>query len=81
MDGNFAIVPAIFSQLYVIRAPLGNTTIACVYAFLPSKSMEVYRELFQAISDRSDAMLGFISDPRRCVLDFEMATMTALTSE
>ena len=79
MDGNFSIVPAIFSQLYVIRAPLGNTTVACVYAFLPTKSTGVYRELFQAISDGSDAVLGFLPDPRRCVLDFEMATMTALT--
>ena len=48
MDGTFS-APRIFKQLYVIRAPLGETAVTCVYAFLSSKSQETYEELFGAI--------------------------------
>jgi len=44
MDGNFAVSPNVFAQLYVIRAPLGETTISCVYAFLPGKSAHIYED-------------------------------------
>lgn len=38
MDGNFALSPNIFKQLYVIRAPIGETAVSCVYAFLQGAS-------------------------------------------
>lgn len=41
MDGNFAMAPEIFQQLYVIRVPLGETAVSCVYAFLSGKSQNV----------------------------------------
>lgn len=34
MDGNFAMAPNVFNQLYVIRAPLGTSAVSCVYALL-----------------------------------------------
>ena len=30
IDGNFSMAPLIFKQLYIIRAPLGNSAITCV---------------------------------------------------
>ena len=48
MDGTFASAPILFKQLYVIRAPLGETTVACVYAFCqvnPSASMKNFSVL------------------------------------
>jgi len=34
MDGNFSMSPRLFTQLYVIRAPLGETAVTCAYALL-----------------------------------------------
>ena len=40
MDGNFAISPQHFAQLYVIRVKLGETAISAVYAFLRRKNQD-----------------------------------------
>ena len=32
MDGNFAMAPDLFKQLYIIRVPLGSTTVTVLYA-------------------------------------------------
>jgi len=37
MDGNFSMAPRLFSQLYVIRALLGEAAVMCTYAFLTGK--------------------------------------------
>ena len=34
MDGTFSMAPAIFSQLYVVRIPLGQSAVTAIYAFL-----------------------------------------------
>lgn len=39
MDGNFAMSPPQFEQLYVIRAPLGDSAVSCVYALLSGKTL------------------------------------------
>ena len=36
MDGTFNVAPLLFTQLYVIRVPLGESAVTCVYAFLPN---------------------------------------------
>ena len=41
MDGCFAMAPTGFLQLYVIHAPLGETTVPVVYTFLQRKSQEI----------------------------------------
>jgi len=38
MDGNFAMAPPGFLQLYVIRVPLGSTTVGLAYALLQRKT-------------------------------------------
>ena len=37
MDGTFKVAPAIFTQLYVIRVPLADSAISCIYAFTQRK--------------------------------------------
>ena len=38
MDGNFTMAPPGFLQLYVIRVPLGSTTVGIAYALLQRKT-------------------------------------------
>ena len=66
MDGNFALAPKFLSQLYVIRAALGDSAITCTYALLAGKS----REMLQGITRKCDAV-GYTADPRRIVVDYE----------
>ena len=79
MDGNISLVPAVFEQLYVIRAPLGTTCISCIYALLPGKTEAVYTQMLEAVTDACTA-LDFYSDPTTVVTDFEMAAMHAVTA-
>ena len=48
MDGNFSLAPHPFKQLYTIRVPFNEVTGTAVYAFLPNKCQDTYRELFQS---------------------------------
>ena len=77
MDGTFKVVPTLFRQLYVIRAPLDESAITCIYAFMASKTEESYMELFQIINDKCIA-LGTNLDPTTVMLDFEKAMMNAI---
>ena len=47
MDGNFAMASPLFSQLYAVRVPLGESTVAVAFAFLQHKMQSTYEELFQ----------------------------------
>jgi hypothetical protein len=51
MDGNFAMAPAHFHQLFVTQVPVGNVTVPAVFALLPDKRQTTYEVLFQAIVD------------------------------
>ena len=64
-----------FSQLYVIHAPLDDSTISLVSAFISSKSEPKSIELFQIISDKCTSM-GLQLDPL-CV-DFEKSMINAI---
>ena len=79
MDGTFDVAPLLFTQLYVIRVPLGESAVTCVYAFLPNKHQETYEELFSAIQDRCTE-LGFNVDPTTVTMDFEQAVINAMQS-
>ena len=79
MDGTFSTALKLFSQLYVIRAPLGDTTVACAYAFLKGKSQCMYEEVFNALNNKCEE-LGFNLDPVTVNLDFELAVIKAIKS-
>jgi hypothetical protein len=46
MDGTFSVPPNPFKQLYTIRVPFKDVTGTAVYAFLPNKCQDTYRELY-----------------------------------
>jgi hypothetical protein len=55
MDGTFSVALHSFKQLYTIRVPFKDVTGTAVYAFLPNKCQNTYRELFQSIVDKCHA--------------------------
>ena len=77
MDGNFAMAPNIFRQLYVIRVPFGRDVVTAVYALLPTKTRAVYEELFQALVDRCTDM-DLQLNVRYVITDFEDAVLRAV---
>lgn len=80
MDGNFAMAPRLFSQLYVIRVPLGTSTIPVAFAFLQHQRQSTYEELFQCIMDKCNQLFHYYPTPEIVVLDFELAAIQAIRS-
>ena len=78
VDGNFSMAPRGFMQLYVIRVPLGTTTVSAVYALMERKSQQCYQELFQAILDYCDTVDLPAPSPSTVLCDFELAVIRAL---
>ena len=79
MDGTFSVAPALFTQVYVIRAPLGQSAVTCVYAFMTCKSQQLYSELLEAVTLQTQK-LGFTSDPTRVICDFEQSVISAVAT-
>lgn len=77
MDGTFGTAPQLFTQLYVIRAPAGASSVTCVYAFLTGKSRALYEEMFRALNDHCRTK-GFELDPETVKVDFEQAVFQAI---
>jgi hypothetical protein len=63
MDGTFSVAPHPFKQLYPIRVPFKDVTGTAVYAFLPNKCQDTYRELFQSTLGHHlcKDLVGFVS--------------------
>ena len=80
MDGTFSSAPALFEQIFVIRAHLGESAVSCVYAFLPGKSQEIYEEVLTAVLDKGDEF-GLEFDPTATVTDFEQAIINAVANK
>ena len=78
IDGNFAMAPRGFMQLYVIRVPLGTTAVTTVYALLERKSQQCYQDLFQAVVDYCETLELPVPTPATVLCDFEMAVIRAL---
>jgi hypothetical protein len=55
MDGTISVALRPFKQLHIIRVPFKDVTGTAVYAFLPNKCQDTYRELFQSIVDNCNA--------------------------
>ena len=76
MDGNFAMAPHIFGQLYVIRAPIGESAVTCTYALLAGKSQAMYETMLRGIEEKC-ASISIDLDPLTIVADFELAAWQA----
>ncbi|PKK56915.1 hypothetical protein RhiirC2_631230, partial [Rhizophagus irregularis] len=77
--GTFKTVPVIFSQLYTIHAPVGgdnSRVLPLVYSLVTSKSVEIYRCLFEELLDF--AIENNIDlQPSVILTDFEQASIIA----
>ena len=71
------MAPKIFSQLYIIRAKLGESAVTCSYAILPDKTKDSYKEMFKALLARAEE-IGFSLDSLTVHLDFELPTMNGV---
>jgi hypothetical protein len=76
MDGNFSLAPSIFTQLYVVRVPLGESYITSVYALLAGKSHEDYKKMLDSIVDTCH-QLGYHPDPSFAMTCFEQSVIGA----
>ena len=79
MDGTHSTCPKQFKQLFVIRAPLGDTCVSVVYALLPSKEQEVYEVMLTALLDVC-LQQNIRPKPERVMADFEKAIQNAAQS-
>ena len=65
-----------FQQIYTIHGVLKkddkSVSIPLVFAYLPGKSTQIYKELFEIISRHTR------EEPKFIITDFEMATIAAL---
>ena len=77
MDGTFKVAPNLFKQLYVIRAPLENTSISCVYALMTRKTEASYINLLRTVVTKCKD-IGIEVNPQKVVMDFEMAMIKAV---
>ena len=77
MDGTFDSAPLLFHQLYVIRVPVENSAVSCVYSLLPDKHQATYEELFTAVTAKC-TQLGFQPDPVTIITDYEKAAINAV---
>ena len=77
MDGNFAMAPPGFLQMYVIRVPLGTTAVTTVYALVQNKSQDTYDEMFRAIMNYCE-VVGLFPDPLTVLCDFELADIRSV---
>jgi len=78
MDGNFALAPRLFTQLYVIRVPLASSYVTCVYALMSGKTQADYDSFLTAVVNEC-RRLGYSPDPTVVVTDFETAVIRAVS--
>jgi len=67
------------AQLCVIQAPLGESSVSCVYTLLSDKTQSTYEGVINAIQNRCNN-LGFQPDPTTMIMDFEQAAISAVTN-
>ena len=79
MDGNFAMSPDLFKQLYIIRVPLGGSSITTLYALLSKKTQTTYETMLDLLLRRLEE-LDLEHHVERVVLDFESAVINAVRS-
>ncbi|XP_076051605.1 uncharacterized protein LOC143031528 [Oratosquilla oratoria] len=77
MDGNFAMAPKQFEQVYVIRVPIGETAVTVAYCLLEKKDEETYKEMLQIILDECERK-DIFPQPEIVMADFEKAVHNAV---
>ena len=71
MDGNYAMAPRIFMQLYVIHGRVSGTFVPLAYALLQRKTQSCYETMLQILEERG-------CDPSVVIIDFDKAVEQAM---
>ena len=71
MDGNFAMIPSIFMQLYVIQGRVSPVLVPLVYVLLQRKTQTSYESMFRVLEEHG-------CDPSVVIIDFEPSVNLAL---
>jgi hypothetical protein len=75
-DGTFKTCPRYFFQMYTLHALKSDTYVPCVYALLPSKTEQVYTEMFRQV--KTIALdYGLELELEQIHLDFEKSSHQA----
>ena len=60
LDGNFAMAPDLFTQLYIIRAPLGESAVTVLYILLERKTQATYEEMLELLLELLDDSVFYL---------------------
>ena len=71
MDGNFAMAPSIFMQLYVIQGRVFGVCVPLVYVLFQRKTQTSYESMFRVLEEHG-------CDPSVVIIDFERSLDLAL---
>ena len=71
MDGNFAMAPSIFMQLYVIQGRISGVFVPLVYVLLQRKTQTRCESMFRVLEEHG-------CDPSVVIIDFERSVDLAL---
>ena len=75
-DGTFYAAPQLYTQIYTFHAMYKGTMLPLLYILLPSKTAAVYQECLEEL-DRVLARKGLFLNPRKVLLDYELAAHRA----
>ncbi len=78
MDGNFALAPKLFTQLYVIRVEINKSFTTAVYVLLQNKTLTSYEQMLTTILKKCEEQ-NLFPDPVVVHVDFERAVITAIS--
>ncbi|KAE9523056.1 hypothetical protein AGLY_016546 [Aphis glycines] len=78
MDGNLALAPKLFSQLYVIRVEINNNFTTSVYILLQNKTLATYEVKLTTLLKKCEEQ-NLYPGPAIVHVDFEHAVITAIT--
>ncbi|XP_041379321.1 uncharacterized protein LOC121391939 [Gigantopelta aegis] len=76
VDGTFGSAPRIFYQIISIHVFVMGVMMPLVFGFLPNKSTSTYVRFLTLVKNNA-AALGFIVQPLRVMMDFELGLMNA----
>ena len=79
MDGTFNSAALLFSQLYVIHAPLADLSVSCVYTFLTKQDQSMYENLLVSVQYKCSE-LSFQTDPTTVTTDYELGALNTIST-
>ncbi|CAI6369909.1 unnamed protein product [Macrosiphum euphorbiae] len=76
-DGTFTYCPKHFYQQYTIHGVCKNYYVPLVFCFLPSKTKDIYKQMWETIKDLCLNNANSVFQPSLLLLDFELGAHIA----